>query len=56
MRTKDEISEAYSEPCQTSKLKLVAKLHNGFQLLTIVFIAFNYYIQRRIQDPVEHPK
>ena len=28
-----------SEPCQTSKVKFFAKMLNGFQLLTIVFIA-----------------
>ena len=37
--TKRETSEACSEPSQTSKMKLFAKILNGFQLLTIVFIA-----------------
>ena len=53
MRTKCETLEAYSEPCQTSKIKLFAKILNGFQLLTTVFFK-NYYIQRCIQIPDKH--
>ena len=39
IRTKRKTSEAYSQPCQTSKMKLFAKTLNRFQLLTIVLIA-----------------
>ena len=35
-------TEAYSEPCQTSKIKLFAKILNCFQLLTIAFIFETY--------------
>ena len=38
IRTKRETSEAYSEPYQKSKMKLFAKIFNGFHLVTIVFI------------------
>ena len=37
VKIKRESSEAYSEPCQTSKFYL--QILNGSQLLTIVFIA-----------------
>ena len=33
IRTKLEITEACSEPCQTPKMKLFMKILNGFQLL-----------------------
>ena len=39
IRTKRDTSEAYSERSQTSKIELFAKILNGFQPLTIVFIA-----------------
>ena len=38
IRTKSETSEAYSEPCYTSKIKFLAKIVNSFQLFTIAFI------------------
>ena len=38
IRTKSKTSEAYSQPCQTSKMNLFVKTLNRFQLLTIVFI------------------
>ena len=31
-------TKAYSVPCQASKIKLLAKIINGFQLQAIVFI------------------
>ena len=30
-----EVTDVYSEPCQTSKMKIFAKAVNSFQLLTI---------------------
>ena len=36
---KRETSEAHSEPCKTSKMKLFAKILDSFQLLTIALIA-----------------
>ena len=36
--TKRETSEPYSEPCETFKMKIFAKMVNDFQLLTIAFI------------------
>ena len=50
-RTKRETSEAYSEPCQTSKMKIFVKILNGFQLLSILS---NHYTQRCIQNPVKN--
>ena len=38
IRTNSDDSDVYSEPFKTSKMKLFAKLLNGFELLTIFFI------------------
>ena len=51
-------TETYSEPCQTSKIKLFAEILNCFQLLTIAFIfeILPLFIHMSIQNPVEHPR
>ena len=42
IRKKRETSEAYSEPCQTWKMKLFAKIHNAFQLLLSLLSKVSY--------------
>ena len=36
IRTKCDTSEAYKEPCQTSKMKLFGKILYGFQLIIVL--------------------